>query len=83
MKVVHESGAMSIPTSPKAIGDDDEPLREVQELRTGSPATAGASDRMKLFLILFYDLSRYFFAVCVGAGRVLVQRLIKTFDNRA
>ena len=83
MKVVHESGAMSISTSPKTLGDDDEPLRELQELRTGNAATARVHDRMKLFLILFYDLCRYLFIVCINIGRVLFQRLIKTFDDRA
>jgi hypothetical protein len=81
MKVVHESVTMNVPTSPKA--SEDELLREFPELRTGSAATASAADRMKLFLILFYDLCRYFFTLCFGAGRVRIQRLVDTFDNRA
>jgi hypothetical protein len=83
MKIVHESGTINVPTSPKLIGDDDEHLREWQEQQTASIATASASDRMKLFLILFYDLCRYSCVLGIGACRVLIQHLFNPFNNRS
>jgi len=66
MNTVHASGTLNVP----------EPAQEE------AAATAGASDRIKLFLILFYDLCRCICALGLGVCRALVQRLGETLNNR-
>jgi hypothetical protein len=73
VKAIHASGTFNVPVL----------TTEPKQSREEAAATASASDRIKLFLILFYDLCRHICVLGIRASRVLIQRLVKTFDNRS